>query len=170
MKTKKLLTGFFVLSTLTFLFAFSASANSIWTKRMENYSYMEHFPYIIIGTLIIEALAILAVTKMKKPLKVIGAVVLANATSFLIPETIINVMIYNGNRFEIFMLFNTYWFLNVIFIIITIAIELPIIWAVLRKDVKKVKVLLLMTVAVNVFTTVVTALIDIQINNWLAAG
>lgn len=170
MKTKKALLETFVFIILTFCFTPTVFANSIWTKRMDNYSYMEHFPYIIIGTLIIEILALLAVTGMKKPLKVIGAVVLANAASFLIPEMIINVIMFNGNHFEFFMLFNTYWVLNVIFIIITIVIELPIIWVILRKDEKNVKALLLTTVAVNIFTTVVTAFIDIQIYNWLAAG
>lgn len=170
MKYKKALLGTFVLIGLTVMFTITASANSIWTERMENYSYMEHFPYIIIGTLIVETLALLVVTKMKKPLKVIGTVVLANAASFLIPEAIMNLILFGGQRFELFMLFNTYWFLNVIFIIITLAIELPIIWAILKKDVKSVKVLLLTATAVNIFTTVVTAIIDIQIYNWLLAG
>ena len=144
-------------------------ANSIWNEKIENFSYRPYLIGIIIGTLLIESLVLIFVSKSGKPLKVTTAVIAANAASFLIPRWIINI-IFMENGLSIYlgmMSVHNGIQLDVIFFIVTIIIELPILWIILRKDVKSVKTFMFTALTVNFVTNFATAFINLQIINWL---
>ena len=158
-----------VISLLAFSFSITASANSIWNEKIENFSYTPYLIAIIIGTLILESAALILIPRCKKPVKIIQSVFAANAASFLIPRAFIALgggclfgnFIYTGMLSFGLSAWDFLWFL------LTAAIELPILWRLLRNDVKSVKALLLTALAVNFITTIATAFINTQIENRL---
>ena len=147
----------------------TVSANSIWNENLENFSLSKYMPIIIGGTLIVESLIILLLSDIKRLVNVPFAVLVANAASFLVPRLIWGLLngeiLYEG----LFICGNTAadWLAACLYLAVTLAIELPVIWLMLRNFTKKTARLMWVTVAANVFTTVILEIIQQQIYNSL---
>ncbi|MBQ5399060.1 MAG: hypothetical protein IIU14_06475 [Ruminococcus sp.] len=150
---------------LTLSFTLTASANSIWNEKIESFPYEWYWLAVICATLLIEFAVIFAVVR-KKPAIVLGAAALANAASFLIPRIVISAFagagsLYLGGYYHL-----ADW-VSVIFLIVTLAIEMPILWSMLKKYVKSVPTLLFMTFVANFVTTVGYVIVEKNLYNYL---
>ena len=140
--------------------ALTAFANSSWVWISETRPY-DVLPWVAIGTLIIETISIIIFAKIKDGFKVFTFVFIANAISFAAPY-LVNLMIYTEEMFS-FDKYLNYWpsyTVGILFCIVTILIELPIIYYSLRKDATCQKKFIITIVATNIITTVLVAIIE----------
>ncbi|MCI9596086.1 MAG: hypothetical protein HFE75_02075 [Firmicutes bacterium] len=140
------------------LFPAAVFANSSWVWISEKRPY-DLLPFVIAGTLIIEIAVIYRIPKMKKMSKVCGLVILANLLSFAVPY-LLRIPSGVGYSFvENLDAFPSYT-VNILFLIMTLAVEVPFLYKFLRKDTEKEKTLLLTLIVVNVLTTIGVAVVE----------
>ena len=136
-------------------------ANSSWVWISETRPF-DLLPAVIAGTLLIETTAVLFSLQRRRFWKVLFFVTLGNLLSFAAPYLYILLVsavegIYSFSRFI------DHWpsyTVGVIFLIVTIAIELPVVWFALRKDARDQRRFAWTVIAVNVLTTGLTALAE----------
>lgn len=169
MKKQNIASVFCVFAVFITGLSTTVSANSILNESLENFSLSKYMPIIIGGTLIVESLIILLLSDIKRIVNVPFAALVANVASFLIPRLIWGSLngefLYEG----LFIYGNTVtdWLVAGLYLAVTLVIELPVIWLMLRKFTKKTARLMWVTVAANVFTTVILEIIQQQIYNSL---
>lgn len=147
----------FILSTMV------VSANSSW--HWVTVSPYKVFPFAVILTLLIEIVGIVILNKWhnRKLGKVTLVVLLANILSFLAPYLIRAYrFIPTSGGFYLKGAFNKGPFYMVMlgYLILTILFEVPVVYAVLRENVKSKKRLVTMIVGLNFITTIVVAVLE----------
>ncbi|MEL7570576.1 MAG: hypothetical protein AAGU14_08460 [Eubacteriaceae bacterium] len=161
MKKNKLMSCALCCLLFTAVFHITVSANSSWGWIAETRPY-DVLPYVIIITLAIETLAINKIPKICKPFKVFCVVTIANLLSFAAPylfwysaavsdqmytfiETIEHMPVYN---------------VGMSYLIITLAVEVPIVYNAFKKSAQKEKLLLWTVIGTNVATTIIVGIIE----------
>ena len=141
--------------------ALPAFANSSWVWISETRPF-DLLPAEIAGTLLIEVAAVLLSLQRRRFWKALFFVTLGNLLSFAAPYLYILLVtavegIYSFSKFIDHW---PYYTVGVIFLIVTVAIELPVVWLALRKDAKNQRRFAWIIIAVNVLTTGLTALAE----------
>ena len=115
---------------------------------------------IAAATIAVEVLAIWLIPGTGKLLKTTGVVVVANAASFLLPYFFLLVTDSWYGSFQDKLDAGSNYIVSVLFLLLTVAVELPIVYLLLRKDSKSRKVLLVTIVAANAVTTAMAAAVE----------
>jgi len=140
------------------LFPLIVYANSSW--HWVTMSPMKVLPFAIIITLLIETVAIMKFGKVSNGKKTVIIVCLANLMSFLAPyiERAYRFIPTSGG-FSITAAFNKgpYYIVLLGYLLLTIIVELPIVYFMLRKDSSNKINLLSSIIVFNIVTTVLVA-------------
>ena len=142
------------------LLSFTASANSSWVWISETRPF-DLLPAVIVLTLAIEIAAVLLALKKKNFWKVLFFVALGNLLSFAAPY-VYSFWTYTSVGFP-FQKYLDNWpsyTVGVVFLVMTLLIELPVVWLGLRKDAKHQGRFALVILLANVVTTGLTALAE----------
>ena len=136
----------------------TASANSSWIWLSEARPY-DVLPFVAVITIVIETAAIWYVLGKQHLLKITIVVVIANLLSFAAPYW----LIYAENLrvplkpFPKLMERGHYYTVGAIFLLMTLLVELPVVFFALRKHTGKKGRFFLSVVGANVVTTLITA-------------
>lgn len=147
----------------------AAYANSSW--HWVTTSPMTVFPFAVILTLLIETFAVAKYGKVSNTKKSILVIGLANLLSFLTPymERAYRFIPTSGG-FSIFAAFNKgpYYMVLSGFLLLTVVIELPLVYFLLREYTSSKKSLLVSILMSNIATTVIVAGLErlICIGRW----
>ncbi|MEE3333085.1 MAG: hypothetical protein VZR54_02280 [Ruminococcus sp.] len=154
-----------VISVLSgFMFAIATSitayANSSW-YWISKTRPIDILPFTIAGTLIIEILAIKLIPRIKKNIKVIIAVSSANIVSFILPFLIelSNPEPYPSWNVETLSRVN-FGIVNGCFLLLTLFVEIPIVYFALQNETKHKKTLILTILGVNILTTILVGITE----------
>lgn len=162
MKIYKHLSTVFIAAFLSTCFYVSALANSSWVWISETRPY-DILPFVIIGTLAIECLAIHSATDRSNIYKTFVAVTFGNLASFLFPYLMYsNTTPYADAGYSLKQILNRgpYYTVSAAFLILTVIIELPTVYFFLRKNSPSRKKLAVVTVGVNILTTFLVAVLE----------
>ena len=157
MKKFKYLSVLVTSMLLVMLSTSTVFANSSW-HWVTDTAPINLLPFVAIGTLIIETLAINIIPKINKPLKVFAVVAIANLLSFLMPYIL---LAGEPPYYSIKAAFRCpFYTVGLVFLFMTLAVELPVVYFTLRKKVENKKRLLLVIIGSNVVTTVLVAIVE----------
>ncbi|MBQ7736985.1 MAG: hypothetical protein IJT62_04030 [Oscillospiraceae bacterium] len=149
-------TDFFVFSLL---FSVRAYANSSWHWISETRPY-DVLPYVIVMTLFIETFSIVLLCRGSRITKVFCFVSLANLLSFLAPYVFWYWFGFRGDGiYPTYSNFMEHWpvfTVGILYTIMTLAVEVPVVYKALKRDIEKHKRLLWVIVASNLVTTLLT--------------
>lgn len=166
MKKHRGMIAFCAVFICVFMFPMTASANSSWHWLSSKKPYELLF-IIAPLTIAAESAAIDHIPKIRKPAKVIGIVGAANLASFFAPYAaiILNALLYSPEidiEWELTYTIDymPYYTVGVFFLIVTLCVELPIVYFSLRKDCQKRHLLLITVIVSNIITTALCALAE----------
>lgn len=146
------------------MFPTVSNANSSW--HWVTASPLKVLPFAILFTLIIETSAIVMIGKVadiKKSFIVVG---LANLFSFLAPYIFRAYrFIPTSGGFDLLAAFNKgpYYIVLTGFLVLTLIVELPIVYLMLKKETNKKPSLAITILASNIITTLLVAVCERQI-------
>ena len=143
-------------------FPMFASANSSWVWISETRPY-DILPFVIIGTLLIETVAVNLMGKVGNWYKTFFAVLVGNIISFVVPYIgYSNTTPYADAGYTLSEIINRgpYYTVGTAFLLLTLIIELPIVYFLLKKDADNKKKLALCIVLANIVTTVLVAVVE----------
>ena len=153
-------TDILLAGTIAVMMAVPIQANSSWYWISKTRPH-DLLPVVIVFTIAIEAAAVLLPLQRRSVWKVLFFVTLGNLLSFAAPY-LWNYLIYTKAGFP-FRKYLTNWpsyIVGTVYLIATLAIELPVVWIALRKDAAKQGRLALMIAAANSVTMGLTALAE----------
>ena len=164
---KKLFSLIAVVSILCIPLTVHANSSWQWVSKIRPTDIL---PIVIILTLVIEIIAINYVPKTRCLNVVIPVVVLANLISFLFPyfytaidsQNPYNVY-YSGDYLESidFMVSHgPFYTVSVMYLIMTLLVETPIVYLILRKRAENRRLLFGVIIGANVLTTIITIVIE----------
>lgn len=139
-------------------------ANSSW--HWVTVSPMKVLPFAIILTLAIESWGVIIYGKVGQKVRTFVIVTFANIASFIAPYIYST---YKLNRFYCSGLdyaweraFNNgpNYIIRLVYLILTLCIEVPLVYFLLRNQSNDKKRLLLVTIAVNVITTIIVGVLE----------
>lgn len=166
MKKYRLFSTVAIAIFLVALFPVSVSANSSW-HWISLTNPLDIFPLVVIITLVSETLLIkkFAGTENTKISKLFCIITFANLLSFLIPyavefNTWIEEKWYDGYTFSEWVMKTPFYTTGVEFLIMTLLIEVPVVFLVLRKRTDNIKRLILVLTVTNVLSTIIVAIIE----------
>lgn len=141
----------------------AVSANSSW--HWVTISPYKVFPIAVIVTLIAEIYGIMNLNKWKQlDIKRVNCVViLANVLSFIVPYILRAYrFIPTSGRFSLEGAFNKgpYYIVMVGYLVLTVVVELPLVYMVLKKNVERRFRLMSTIVGLNVVTTIIVAFLE----------
>ena len=133
-----------------------ADSSWIW---MTDYRPFDILPPVALATIVIEVLAIWLIPHTGKLIKTAVVVIIANAVSFLLPYAfLLGDPIYP--KFNDVLNSGAYYIVGAEFVIVTLAIEMPIVYNLLKKEVSSKKKLIWSIIGSNIVTTVLVAVIE----------
>ena len=143
------------------VFPMLASANSSWVWISETRPY-DILPFVIIGTLLIETVAVNLVNKVGNWYKTFFAVLVGNIISFIAPYIGYSNSLYGQMGYTLSQIIDRgpYYTVGTAFLLLTLIVELPIVYFLLKKDADNKKKLALCIVLANIVTTVLVALVE----------
>ena len=143
------------------VFPMLASANSSWVWISETRPY-DILPFVIIGTLLIETVAVNLVSKVGNWYKTFFAVLVGNIISFIAPYIGYSNSLYGQMGYTLSQIIDRgpYYTVGTAFLLLTLIIELPVVYFMLKKDADSKKKLALCIVLANVVTTVLVAVVE----------
>jgi len=147
------------LCIITSLIPQVAFANSSWYWISEKRPW-DILPWVVIVTILIETLTIWLIPKTKQFVKTAGIVIVANLVSFLLPYGIVAVGNSWYGTFQDILNSGPVYIVSLMFLILTLAAELPIVYKVLKPHVENHKVLLWTIISSNAATTAMVAIIE----------
>lgn len=156
-----------IITIFMLLLPINVYANSSWVWISETRPY-DILPVIIVITLVIETLTISFATSKKKVVKVFTVVAIANLLSFLTPFLINFISAYIEKiEFEYYVNHYPFYIVGIIYLCITILVETPIVYVLLKKDDKNKRLLLTIIIS-NIITTGIVAITErvLCIGNW----
>ena len=148
-----------VISGLILLLPVNAFADSSWVWISEKRPF-DILPWVALGTILIEWLSIWLIPKTGHALKVLGVVMIANAASFLLPYVFLKASLSWYGTFEHILDSGPHYIVSGVFLLLTIIIEMPIVYNVLKSKVQDKKMLRLTIIVSNVITTAGVAIIE----------
>ena len=148
-----------VLSSLMLLILPQAVfADSSWCWLTDTRPF-DILPPVALATIVIEVLAIWLIPHTGKFIKTAVAVILANAASFLLPYALLlNDPVYP--KFDDMLNAGPNYIVGAGFVILTLVLEIPIVYNLLKKHVDSKKKLLWSIVGSNIVTTAMVAVIE----------
>lgn len=133
-------------------------ADSSWCWLTDTRPF-DILPPVALATIVIEVLAIWLIPHTGKLMKTAVAVILANAASFLLPYALLlNDPVYP--KFDDMLNAGPNYIVGAGFVILTLVIEIPIVYNLLKKHVDSKKKLLWSIVGSNIVTTAMVAVIE----------
>lgn len=148
-----------ILSLMAVAFPAAAFANSSWYWISEQRPW-DILPWVAIATILIEVLAIWLIPKTKQFVKTTVIVVVANLVSFLLPYGVLAGGDAVHETFQDVLNAGPVYIVSVMFLIMTLAVELPVVYKVLKKHVKNKKLLLWTIIGTNTVTTIMVAIVE----------
>ena len=152
----------FVISGLGALaFPVVASANSSWVWISETRPY-DILPFVVIGTLLIETVSVNLVSKIGNWYKTFFAVFVGNIISFIAPYIGYSNSLYGQMGYTLSQIIDRgpYYTVGTAFLLLTLIIELPVVYFLLKKDADNKKKLTVCIVVANIVTTALVALVE----------
>lgn len=133
-------------------------ADSSWCWLTDTRPF-DILPPVALATIVIEVLAIWLIPHTGKLMKTAVAVILANAASFLLPYS---VLAFNQvyPKFEDALNAGPNYIVGFGFVMLTLLIEIPIVYNLLKKHVDSKKKLLWSIIGSNIVTTAMVAVIE----------
>ena len=133
-------------------------ADSSWCWLTDTRPF-DILPPVALATIVIEVLAIWLIPNTGKLMKTAVAVILANAASFLLPYALLlNDPVYP--KFDDMLNAGPNYIVGAGFVILTLVLEIPIVYNLLKKHVDSKKKLLWSIVGSNIVTTAMVAVIE----------
>ncbi len=162
MKKYNALSAIYIAILLIPMFSTTGFANSSW-HWLTDARPIYILPIVIVITLFLEIYSISFVCN-EKPKNIACAVTLANIASFAAPylfELIFGLI----NPYQIYSFFemidHTPMFtIGTVYLVMTITIELPVVYFCLHKNIKNKKRLLITTIGINTLTTIMVAVVE----------
>ncbi len=138
-------------------------ADSSWCWLTDTRPF-DILPPVALATIVIEVLAIWLIPNTGKLMKTAVAVILANAASFLLPYS---VLVFNQvyPKFEDALNAGPNYIVGFGFVMLTLLIEIPIVYYLLKKHVDNKKKLLWSIIGSNIVTTAMVAVIERMVTN-----
>ncbi|HKK94883.1 MAG TPA: hypothetical protein VJ916_00965 [Anaerovoracaceae bacterium] len=134
-----------------------ADSSWYWVSKTRPFDIL---PFVAIGTILIEVMWIRYATRMKELGKVVIVVIVANLVSFLAPYVIEYFsMSWYGSFFDVIDSVPIFT-VNAGFLLLTLAVEMPIVYNLLKKYVANKKMLMWHTLYANVATTVMLVIVE----------
>lgn len=160
MKKNKFMTITLAL-VMCFGFSFTAFANSSWVWISESRPY-DVLPFVIVLTLVAETYVTAYFGKIESKSKVFVPVLIGNILSFLTPYLFYSQTTPYAGAFSLGYILERgpFYTVGIHFLVMTVAIELPVAFLSLRKKAGDRKALAISIVAVNALTTLLTALAE----------
>ena len=138
-------------------------ADSSWCWLTDTRPF-DILPPVALATIVIEVLAIWLIPNTGKLMKTAVAVILANAASFLLPYALLlNDPVYP--KFDDMLNAGPNYIVGAGFVILTLVLEIPIVYNLLKKHVDSKKKLLWSIVGSNIVTTAMVAVIERMVTN-----
>lgn len=136
----------------------TASANSSWRWLSETRPY-DVLPFVAVITIAIETAALWYVLEKKHLVKIAVVVVIANLLSFAAPYLFLydETLRMPLKPFPELMEHGHYFTVGAVFLLMTLLVELPVVFFTLRKHAGKKWRLLMTILAANTVTTLITA-------------
>ena len=141
------------------LFPLNAFADSSWIWISEKRPF-DILPWVAIGTILIEWLSIWLIPKTGQALKALGTVTLANAASFLLPYAFLKESLSWYGTFDHILDSGPHYIVSGVFLLLTIIIEMPIVYNVLKSNVQSKRMLQITIIVSNIITTAGVAVIE----------
>lgn len=133
-------------------------ADSSWCWLTDTRPF-DILPPVALATIVIEVLAIWLIPHTGKLMKTAVAVILANAASFLLPYALLlNDPVYP--KFDDMLNAGPNYIVGAGFVILTLVLEIPIVYNLLKKHVDSKKKLLWSIIGSNIVTTAMVAVIE----------
>ena len=133
-------------------------ADSSWCWLTDTRPF-DILPPVALATIVIEVLAIWLIPHTGKLMKTAVAVILANAASFLLPYALLlNDPVYP--KFDDLLNAGPNYIVGAGFVILTLVLEIPIVYNLLKKHVDSKKKLLWSIIGSNIVTTAMVAVIE----------
>ena len=149
-----------ITTLLIFTFSLTAFANSSWVWISETRPY-DVLPFVAIATLAIETAALNLILKIGNWHKVFSGVLIGNLISFAVPYIgYSNTTPYYDMPLSYILERGPFYTVGAAFLFLTVVVELPFIYFWLKKSVKNKKLMVLVTVLANVFTTAMVAAVE----------
>ena len=156
---EKRITRVIVITCFVFLIIPQAVfADSSWCWLTDTRPF-DILPPVALATIVIEVLAIWLIPNTGKLMKTAVAVILANAASFLLPYALLlNDPVYP--KFDDMLNAGPNYIVGAGFVILTLVLEIPIVYNLLKKHVDNKKKLLWSIIGSNIVTTAMVAVIE----------
>ena len=148
-----------MIMALMALFSLNAFADSSWVWISEKRPF-DILPWVALGTILIEWLSIWLIPKTGHSLKVLGIVMIANVASFLLPYAFLKADLSWYGTFEHILDSGPHYIVSGVFLMLTIIIEMPIVYNALKKQVQDRKVLKVVIIVSNIITTAGVAIVE----------
>lgn len=149
--------GIFLALCMTYC---TVSANSSWYWISEKRPY-DILPWVVLGTLLVEITAVRVIAGCKPLWKTMLVIVFGNAVSFLFPWIfLMKVPIVGGMTWQEYVEYAPVYTVGVGFLFLTLVIELPLGYFLLRKNTTHRIRLLFVLIGSNLVTTVGTAAVE----------
>ena len=158
-KSKPALRISIMIMALMVLFPVNAFADSSWVWISEKRPF-DILPWVAMGTILIEWLSIWLIPRTGHAFKVLGIVMVANAASFLLPYAFLKADLSWYGTFEDILDSGPHYIVSGAFLLLTLLVEMPIVYNVLKSNVQDMKKLQLTIIVSNVITTAGVAIIE----------
>lgn len=146
---------------LSFAFSFSAAANSSWRWITESRPY-DVLPFVIVFTLLIETYAIKHLCAIERTDRVFVPVLIGNIISYAMPYAAYSQTTPYAGAYSLGYILERgpFYTVGIVFLLMTLIVEIPVVYAFLKKKANSKNTLIKVTFAVNVFTTVLVAITE----------
>jgi hypothetical protein len=149
-----------ILTVLFTMIPTAVYANSSWHWLTDERPWTI-LPIVALATIIIESFIIIVFGKVSKKLKAVLIVIAANIVSFILPFLLkyieLRQLYPDGPMLGVFET-GPYYIVGIIYLVLTLAAEIPIVYYALRDDNNK-KRLLISSAAANIITTVLVFIV-----------
>ena len=144
---------------ITALFPLTAFADSSWIWISEKRPF-DILPWVAIATILIEWLSIWLIPRTGHALKVLGAVMIANTASFVLPYVFLKYELSWYGPLDHILDSGPNYIVSGVFLILTIIVEMPIVYNVLKSKVQNKKLLQITIIVSNIITTAGVAVVE----------
>ena len=155
--------AFVVCIIFSLAFPMHAYADSSWHWISDTRPY-DVLPYVIVMTLAIETFSVVLLGKVPRIGKVFCFVAIANILSYLAPYLFWYWFGFQGDGiYRTYAEFMEHWpvfTVGILYTIMTLAVEVPVVYKALKKDTENRKRLLWVIIAANLVTTLITYLCE----------
>ena len=158
-KSKPALRISIMIMALMVLFPVNAFADSSWVWISEKRPF-DILPWVAMGTILIEWLSIWLIPRTGHAFQVLGIVMVANAASFLLPYAFLKADLSWYGTFEHILDSGPHYIVSGVFLLLTLLVEMPIVYNVLKSKVQDKKKLQLTIIISNMITTAGVAIIE----------